>query len=143
MSVGYHLVAYNGRNDKLFRGAIMESGNSVQFISLYTADHFDDQYQALVDNVNCTAELDVLGCLRSLPFETLNAAVNTTNATAWFPVIDGDLIAEYLSNQLNAGDYVHVPIIDGCTTDEGTAFAPLGINITDQLLAYLEGEIVG
>jgi carboxylesterase type B len=27
-SVGTHLIAYNGRDDKIFSGAIMESGNS-------------------------------------------------------------------------------------------------------------------
>lgn len=30
-SVGFHLTAYGGRDDKLFRAAIMESGNAVWF----------------------------------------------------------------------------------------------------------------
>ena len=33
-SVGFHLTAYNGRDDKLFRGAIMESGNPVAYGAL-------------------------------------------------------------------------------------------------------------
>ena len=142
MSVGYHLIAYNGRDDKLFRGGILESGNSVQYNSLYTQDHFDAQYQALVDTANCTTAPNALACMRSLPFETMSAAINTTNATAWYVTIDGDFVADFPSVQLSAGNYVHVPIIDGCNTDEGSLLAPMGINTTDQFLAYVEGKIV-
>ncbi|KAH9837051.1 Alpha/Beta hydrolase protein [Rhodofomes roseus] len=137
ISVGFHLVAYNGRDDKLFRGAIMESGNSVQQQGMWTADHYDAPYQALVDNVGCTDSIDVLGCLRSVPFVTLNAAINTTNATVWSPIIDGDFVAKLASYQLEAGDYVHVPIISGANTDEGTAFGPMGINTTEEFLTYI------
>ena len=139
MSVGYHLVAYNGRDDKLFWGAIMESGNSVQPGAQYTADYYDATYQALVDSVNCTAAADVLACLRSVPFDALNTAINTTNATAWAPVVDGDFVARFASYQLEQGDYVHVPIISGANSDEGTAFGPYGINTTEQFLEYIEG----
>ncbi|KAH9932885.1 cholinesterase [Fomitopsis serialis] len=138
MSVGFHLVAYNGRDDGLFRAGIMESGNSIQWNGMYTADYFDGAYQVLVDNVGCTSAADVLACLRMTPFDTINAAVNTTNASVWFPVIDGDFIAKLASYQLEAGDYVHVPIICGTNTDEGTAFGPIGINTTAQFLQVLE-----
>lgn len=37
-SVGFHLTAYNGRDDKLFRGAIMESGNPVAYGPLNGTD---------------------------------------------------------------------------------------------------------
>jgi carboxylesterase type B len=30
-SVGFHLTAFNGRDDKLFRAAIMESGNPIAY----------------------------------------------------------------------------------------------------------------
>ena len=139
MSVGYHLVAYNGRDDKLFRGAIMESGNSVQPVAQYTADHYEATYQALVDSVNCTSAADVLACLRGLPFDTINAALNTTNATVWASVVDGDFIARFASDQLEEGNYVHVPIISGANSDEGTTVGPYGINTTEQFLEYVEG----
>ena len=132
MSVGYHLIAYNGLDDKLFSGGTLESGNCVQFISLYTPDHFDARHQALIDSANCTTDADTLGCLRNLPFGTLNASINSTNATAWWPVTDGDLVADYPSVQLDAGNYVHVPNVDGCNTDEGSLFDPFGINTTEQ-----------
>lgn len=140
MSVGFQLVAYDGRDDGLFRAGIMESGNSIQWNGMYTADYFDGAYQAIVDNVGCTEALDVLACLRATPFDTLNAAVNTTNASTWFPVIDGDFIAKLASYQLEAGEYVHVPIICGTNTDEGTSFGPVGINTSAQFLQILQGE---
>lgn len=31
LSTGMHLVAYGGRDDKLFRGAIMQSGNPINY----------------------------------------------------------------------------------------------------------------
>lgn len=142
MSAGFHLVAYNGRDDKLFRGAIMESGNSVQPDPQYTAEHFDGQYQAVVDLANCTDAPDVLGCLRHAPFEVINAAINTTNATAWRPVLDGDIVSGYGSELLAAGTYVHVPIISGANNDEGTLLGPTGINTSEEFFAYLQGECI-
>ena len=140
MSAGFHLVAYNGRDDKLFRGAIMESGNSVQPDPQYTAEHFDGQYQGVVDLANCTDAPDVLGCLRHAPFEVINAAINTTNATAWRPVLDGDIVSGYGSELLAAGNYVHVPIISGANNDEGTLLGPTGINTSEQFFTYLQSE---
>lgn len=40
------------------------------------------------------------------------------------------MIQRWGSIQLAEGDFVHVPIIDGANTDEGTAFGPTGINNT-------------
>ncbi|EPT02238.1 hypothetical protein FOMPIDRAFT_1059299 [Fomitopsis schrenkii] len=138
MSIGFHLVAYNGRDDKLFRGGIMESGNTVQCDPQWSAEHFDSQYQAIVDSANCTGVPDVLGCLRHAPFEVLNDAINTTTATAWRPVLDGDFLPDYGSKLLAAGKYVHVPIISGANDAEGTLFGPTGINTSEQFSAYLQ-----
>jgi carboxylesterase type B len=33
-SVGFQLTAFNGRDDKLFRGAIMQSGNAIAYNAL-------------------------------------------------------------------------------------------------------------
>jgi carboxylesterase type B len=33
-SVGFQLTAFNGRDDKLFRGAIMQSGNAISYGAL-------------------------------------------------------------------------------------------------------------
>lgn len=142
MSVGFHLVAYNGRDDKLFRGAIMQSGNSVQPGPQHGAEHFDDQYQAVIDRANCTGAPDVLDCLRHTPFEVMNAAINTTSATGWHAVLDGDIVSGYRSQRHNAGNYVHVPIIIGANNDEGTGLGPMGIDTSDQFLEFLQSEAI-
>jgi len=141
MSVGYHLTAYGGRDDKLFRAGIMQSGGSIAAgPSNYTT--FQSTYDQLVSEVNCTDRVDTLQCLREVPFETLNSVLNGTDGSSEYnfsPVVDGDLIRNWGSIQLNNHDFVKVPILAGSNTDEGTAFGPIGINTTEQWYEYLTG----
>jgi cholinesterase len=143
MSVGYHLTAYGGRDDKLFRGAIMESGGSVTAIpNNYTT--FQATYDELVSKVNCDGQVDTLQCLREVPFETLNSVLNGTDGSSdynFWPVVDGDFIQKWGSIQLNNHEFVKVPILAGSNTDEGTAFGPTGINTTEQWYEYLTGKL--
>ncbi|KAH9835521.1 Type-B carboxylesterase lipase family [Teratosphaeria destructans] len=136
-SVGWHLTAYNGRDDKLFRAGIMESGNPINYNSYRTDEHYQPLYDALVANVSCTDTTDTLDCLRHVPFSTLNAVLNSsTYATSWTPVVDGDFIARWSSLQLAEGDFVKVSIIDGANTDEGTAFGPSPVTSQPNFTAY-------
>ncbi|CAI7625060.1 unnamed protein product [Penicillium glandicola] len=139
MSVGFHLTAYNGRDDKLFRAGIMESGGSIYPAPAnYTG--FQPTYDTLASKVGCSDVVDSLQCLREVPFETLNAVINGTDGTSNYnfsPVVDGDLIQNWGSIQLNKHAFVKVPIIAGSNTDEGTAFGPTGINTTEQWYQYL------
>ena len=133
-----HLTAYGGRDDSLFRGAIMESGNPINYGSFeYSNTSFTD----FASTVNCT-DLD---CLRALPYATLNAAVNATvltlNNTIWKPIIDGDFIQGPTSAQLKSGAFVQVPIIDGANSDEGTAFGIVPMNTRAQWNNTLQTEI--
>lgn len=137
-SVGFHLTAYNGRDDKLFRGGIMESGNPVAYGPLNGSDYYQPRYAALVDAAGCSNNTDSLDCLRKLPFFVLNNILNTTEFNSgWNPAVDGDFIAKYTSLQLAAGEFVHVPIISGANSDEGTAFSPVGIISEADLEYYL------
>ncbi|KIV99395.1 uncharacterized protein PV09_08938 [Verruconis gallopava] len=138
-SVGYHLTAFNGRDDKLFRGAIMESGNPVTYGRLQGPEDYQDMYDAIVNRTNCNGTLDTLQCLRTVPAEQFNAAINTTTQplTGFNPIMDGDFIFKYTSLQLAAGDFVHVPIISGANSDEGSAFSPLGANSTQDFYNML------
>lgn len=143
MSVGCHLTAYGGRDDGLFRAGIMESGGSISYApSNYTG--YQSTYDALVSKVNCTNAPDTLQCLREVPFDQLNSALNGTGGESDYnfsPVIDGDLIRNWGSVQLDRQEFVKVPIIAGTNTDEGTGFGPQGINTTEQFYAYLTGMI--
>ncbi|RAH49247.1 cholinesterase [Aspergillus brunneoviolaceus CBS 621.78] len=139
MSVGYHLAAYGGRDDSLFRAAIMESGGTIAAgPSNYTG--YQALYDDLVAKVNCSDVVDSLQCLREVPFVKLNSVLNGTDGQSNYPfspVIDGDLIPTWGSLQLDRHEFVQVPIIAGTNTDEGTAFGPTGVNTTQEFYAYL------
>ncbi|KAJ5293648.1 hypothetical protein N7508_008469, partial [Penicillium antarcticum] len=139
MSVGYHLTAYGGRDDKLFRAGIMQSGGSIAAsASNYTT--FQSKYDTIASEVGCSDVVDSLQCLREVPFETLNSVFNGTDGDSDYnfsPVVDGDFIRNWGSIQLNKHAFVKVPIISGTNTDEGTAFGPRGINTTEEWYDYL------
>jgi carboxylesterase type B len=141
-SVGFQLTAYSGRDDKLFRGAIMQSGNPVNFGPLPDpATGYADMYNELTKRTSCSNATSPLECLRQLPAELLNTAINTTsavlNVTNFMPCLDGDFIQKRTSLQLAAGEFVHVPIISGANSDEGTSFSPRPVNSTEDLRTYI------
>lgn len=143
MSVGSHLIAYGGRDDGLFRGAIMESGGSVTANPGNTSA-YQGMYDDIVRKVGCTGEQDTLQCLREVPFEDLNAVFNGTGgnpAYSFWPSVDGDLIQDRGSVQLDNQKFVKVPILAGTNTDEGTSFGPTGINTTEQFYSYLTSKL--
>jgi carboxylesterase type B len=82
-------------------------------------------YDTLVKRVPACASLvgspASLDCLRGLPFAELNQALNYTGngPGTWVPVLDGDFISDYFSNQLARGEFAKVPILIGTNTDEG------------------------
>ncbi|KAL5115743.1 hypothetical protein ACEQ8H_006351 [Pleosporales sp. CAS-2024a] len=147
-SVGYHITAFNGRDDKLFRGAMMESGNPINFGSLNDPLANAAMYKELTQRTNCANQTtSPLQCLRDLPAATLNTAINmtspTVNLTGFMPVLDYDFIAKRTSIQLAHGDFVKVPIIDGANSDEGSAFSPSPVDSTAAFEAYLEASQPG
>jgi carboxylesterase type B len=95
------------------------------------ADFYQPRYNAIISRVNCSSSWDTLACLRTIPYEELNAAINSTvdqANTNWWPIVDGDFIRKYTSLQLESGDFVKVPVLIGANADEGTSYAPVGID---------------
>ena len=120
----------------------MESGGSITASPMNTTA-FQSTYDELLSKVNCDNTADSLQCLREVPFETLNAVLNGTDGASEYnfaPVVDGDLVRNWGSIQLNKHEFVKVPILAGSNTDEGTAFGPTGINTTQQWYDYLTGK---
>ncbi|KAF4315054.1 hypothetical protein BBO99_00005859 [Phytophthora kernoviae] len=140
MSVGDQIIAYGGRDDSLFRAAIMQSGSPATGASSYTnASAFDVYYDNITTAANCSSAEDTLDCLRQVPVAQLSAIFNSsvTSSAPFSPTVDGDFIPEAGATLLSEGKFVHVPILHGANHDEGTAFASRGINTTEQFLAYL------
>lgn len=147
-----------GRDDKLFRGAIAQSGFGGQ-LSRYpggfnATDLMQGTYDLLVSNTSCAATANSsssssLDCLRALPFAELNAALNGTTASPWAPMLDGDFIADYPHNLLAAGRFPRIPVLIGTNQDEGSSFGtgrgPNGSGVdTDAQLRYaVAADLIG
>ncbi|KAL2803399.1 Alpha/Beta hydrolase protein [Aspergillus granulosus] len=137
-SVGFQLTAYGGRDDKLFRAAILQSGNPIYYGSENGTQCSQPGFEAIVSAVGCYDAWDRIQCLREAPFLTLNATMNGSVETGSFgPVIDGDFVQTYRSQQLRRGQFVKVPIITGANSDEGASMGPMGINTTEDFRATL------
>lgn len=82
IAIGRQLLAYGGRDDKLFRAAIMQSGGPLKRWPYATpnADGYSEElYTNLTLSTGCQNASSPLECLRYLPFEKLNTALNITD----------------------------------------------------------------
>ncbi|KAF7865728.1 hypothetical protein EAF04_005894 [Stromatinia cepivora] len=153
-NIGYHLAANGGRDDGLFRAAIMQSGgpNAQTSIPKYPVQ---DLYDELVAKAGCSSSEDSLNCLRQLSFEQMNNAfVDSPDSTSammasfGIPSIDGNYIANYGTLSIKNARMVKVPIISGIVSNEGTVqipsyvhnWADLREHLIDQL-SYFEGAV--
>ncbi|KAK8252231.1 triacylglycerol lipase [Phyllosticta capitalensis] len=143
-SVGLQMLAYGGRDDGLFRGAISQSGSPLLMWPSKTADEWQPLYDSFVSQTNCTRAADTLACLRAVPADTLSGlfenATESVTENHDNPVVDGDFIREIGSKALEAGHFVKVPYLVGTTADEGTwsYYGVENINTTNQFLRMVE-----
>ncbi|KAL2064154.1 hypothetical protein VTL71DRAFT_4648 [Oculimacula yallundae] len=139
--VGMQLLAYNGRDDGLFRGAILESGAPTGGASRYsTPEQWQPNYNKIVNATTCRNSTDTLACLRTLDRDVLSNVLNSsvTSTAFWGPQIDNDFLVDSGTKLISNGSFVKVPILLGRNFDEGTSFAPKGINTTEQFLALVK-----
>lgn len=134
LSVGKQLIAYGGRDDGLFRGAVMESGGMVEKWPYNVADpiaYTEALYRNLTDSTGCSTASSPLECLRDLPVEQLSAALNITATEVypgsglgpWLTVVDGDLLQDGPSESLARGHFnANVTIMYTTLTDEAAVF---------------------
>lgn len=120
MSVGAHLLAYGGRDDKLFRAAIADSGGPIggQPPSL---NQSDTTFNTIASRTGCGSAVDKLSCLRKVPISNFTAAVNATSAS-YAPIFDGEFLPTFSSSQLKNSQFLKVPLLIGSNVDEGTNF---------------------
>lgn len=138
-SVANQIIAYGGRDDNLFRGAIMQSGSvSGQY---QTAEEAQPSYDMIIAATNCSNATDSLNCLREVPVKILSDIFNSSRATGFSTAasVDGDFLQQVSGYaQIKDGNFVKVPVLHGRNRDEGTDFAPKGaaaINNTADFLA--------
>ena len=143
MSIAHQMLAYGGRDDHLFHGALMDSGFSTsQFYWAASGPQYQSAYDAVVNYTNCSNAADTLQCLRGVPESDMVYALNITNGVTapvvYLPVIDGDLVQGWPSDQVAAKNYVKVPSVVLETDDEGGDFVILGLNDTNDLRTVLD-----
>ncbi|KAJ6024001.1 carboxylesterase family protein [Penicillium herquei] len=137
-SVGLQLLAYGGRDDGLFRGAVAQSGSPTLMWPSVTAKEWQPLYDKFVNATNCTGSSDTLNCLRKVDASSLSDVFDSdiTTLERVNPVVDGDFIRELGSKALEAGNFVKVPLMMGTTQDEGTwsYYGVENINTTSEFL---------
>jgi len=140
--VGMQLIAYGGRDDKLFRGAIAESGGPTGGRPYMTPAQWQPFYDRITNATNCSSSTDSLACLRQVPNSVLSSILNSsvTAGASWGPQIDGDFLRDSGTTQVLQGNFVNVPLLIGRNHDEGTMFATRGINTTDQFVASIMSQ---
>ena len=137
------MFAFGGRDDKLFRGGIMESGapTTGPYQSAISA-FANTSYEAVVEKAGCSSSADKLACLRSLDYSSAYKAfgpLGNSTLTEFFPVIDGGFIAESPSKQLLSGKYLKIPTLQGHNDDEGSLFTLLTFSNSDAAtMSYVE-----
>jgi carboxylesterase type B len=142
-SVASQLTAYGGRDEGLFRAAILQSGSGfiTDFGETGSEDPmiaWDAAYTKLLSATGCngTSSETSLDCLRKVPSLDLAKAMGGIKFPSILDIIDGDFIRETRSEAMNRGNFVHLPYLTGTTTDDGDYFArPL--NTTEQWNAWL------
>ncbi|POS83020.1 hypothetical protein EPUL_004958, partial [Erysiphe pulchra] len=144
-SVAMHLIAYNGRNDSLFNGAILES---VFFPTQRKVVDYEFQYDNFVALSNCSTSNDTLACLRNTPLSILKTANSQSipfpNATAppnfpYAPCVDGDIITDHPAKLFLEGRFLPVPIMIGGDTDEANDFVNNASN-SNEVAQYMHNQ---
>lgn len=145
-SVGLHLTAYGGRDDGLFRGAIMQSGGPIVKTS-YSSFSADEMYQRLLVGSNCYGVENSLDCLRHMSVHDLNAAFNDSAqansqmmATFAIPTLDGKFVERYGSQLVTERRYVPVPILSGVVSSEAATWIPSQVSVWQDLITFLIGK---
>ncbi|KAG2174021.1 hypothetical protein INT44_000135 [Umbelopsis vinacea] len=129
-SVTLQLQAYGGKNENLFRSAIVEYP---WWQSLKPQSYQDEQYQTVLHQSNCTS----IDCLRNLSTDKIKELTASTEPKwantnykkytygdfYYGPVLDGDFIRELPSVAFAAGRFTRVPILVNHDSDEGFVFS--------------------
>ncbi|KAL8340747.1 hypothetical protein RB601_006717 [Gaeumannomyces tritici] len=146
-SVAAQMLAYDGRDDKLYRGAILQSGTGFDTdfgeAPPPTSDAWQNHYDAVAAKVGCAGAADSLACLRAVPAWTLSDAINSTATPSFTTVVDGEFLTARRHKLLASGRFTRVPLLIGANFDEGTAFGKYGVDTEDQWHAYLAGAGAG
>lgn len=145
MSVACQMAMYGGRDNNLFRGAILESGS----ISILPWEKSDSEksnavFGMIATRIECGNVTDKVECIRRAPYQKIIEAFDvlpTSSTPILLPTIDGNLFHEHPIKSFKEGRVVKVPTIIGTTQDEGSIIStPPPINTDADIRHGLAGE---
>ena len=140
-SMWFHLSAYRGRDDRLFRGVVAESAYyASQYNTTRLREVHNERWANLTSYAGCSSgDLD---CLRSVPLETIKTwsqSQTLAGLVAFNPVVDGELVAEDVQRSFLNGEFVkNVGVVLNANDDEGLSFGVRGLNNSEQIFAALQ-----
>ncbi|SPO19816.1 related to Lipase 2 precursor [Ustilago trichophora] len=153
MSISLQNFAYDGNNEGLWRGAIMDSGG-VAPGPLLTPWHptVEKSFKSLAAGVGCTSG-SLLECVRKANATAVqNVGMTLTGqaggtfpipgALAWLPLVDYKLITDYPSVNFPQGKLADIPIIQGNNLDEGPLFAQKQLNNSADFETWIRSAAV-
>ncbi|KAG5658830.1 hypothetical protein KAF25_007383 [Fusarium avenaceum] len=143
-SVALQLVAYGGKDEGLFAGAIAES---TFMPGLPEPDDLQYQFDRVANGTGCIDTDDIMECLRDMEssdLQTHNSKAPFDGRTYqsyfyWAPTTDGDMFPDYPSKLYEKGDFVKVPILSGSCTNEGSNYA-VNAGSSAQFIRYMQNE---
>lgn len=142
--IASQLTAFGGRDDGLFRAAILESATGFHtHFDVEEAEeiqNWDKPYESLVALTGCDSSNDTLACLRQAPSLELAEIIGNVAFPVYLDIVDGDFIQERRSELVRRGKFARVPVITGTSSDDGDFFAQSGVNTTAQWETFLRGD---
>ncbi|KAK3298999.1 Alpha/Beta hydrolase protein [Chaetomium fimeti] len=145
-SVATHMVAYGGRNDNLFVGAMSQANF---FPAQPFVEELEYQFDRVVSQTGCD-KLDPsqqIGCLRGKDVAVLQAANHAQAFPGrpgppmplfyWTPCVDGDFLRDLPYRLFERGQFINVPVVFGTSTDEGSVFVSNAATPDDVSLFFL------
>ncbi|KAH9889042.1 carotenoid ester lipase [Cubamyces lactineus] len=143
-SVAVHMLAFDGNSEGLFRAGWMESGAASP---IGNVSKIQPTFDFIASETGCASALDILECLREVPAEAIQAAMDQTPTflsftalnTPWMPHADGLFLTDNPQRLAQEGKIANIPFVIGACEDEGTLFSLANINITtdEEFAAYV------
>lgn len=106
----------------LFARAIAESGCIGPAATRQAAD---TQGSGLAAGLGCTDPATAAACMRAQP---VSAILPAAASLSWSPVLADPILPAQPPAAFAAGDYIHVPLLQGSNLDEGRFFVALGFD---------------
>ncbi|VDB94160.1 unnamed protein product [Peniophora sp. CBMAI 1063] len=148
LSVAMQMVAYNGNDEGLFRGAFMESGGLADTGPLEHGQPFFDKFATDAGCGDSLGSVAVFDCLRNVSTTAIRSAIQSAEnlfgysslSLPWMPREDGVFFTATPQQLILNGSIANVPFVTGNCDDEGTIFALSNSNITtgDELREYMK-----